>query len=781
MAKRGRPSKSKGLTIKSRETQVFIGFIFIAVGASLFFNNSLTGTIPLLIQAQFGQTTYIIGAMAVVIGLRMIGVKSYITGERFLSGLLILLIAMLPLFTAISDKGDVNLSYVEAYQAKGGGAIGAAIHRWLQGFLGRPGEIGILWATVILAMSIISGISIDQAGEILTTLFGFIGKFFMSIFGAMKRSPSAIKSNESKDQLEIINKKTSNKKDKGMLQNESTLLEMELEAENAMETKIPSGNVADMDLPPLDSDKGPTVKMSFGPDLAGGYKRQSSEDKSKEDTKVSSLEQEFIEKYSPKYKEWKEIPTSLLTAPEEDNFNPEDLKEKSKLIEKTLASFKIQARVAKVFVGPSVVQYALNLAVGTKVSKVKSLARDIGLALAASSDTLRIETIAGTSLVGIEVARKKGKIVRSRELMESSEMSRSSKRIPIALGADIRNDLVAIDLANMPHLLIAGATGTGKSAAINTILIGLLMKFTPDELRLILVDPKMVELEPYNAMPYLLTPVITDMDKVVHALDWALAEMKSRLSLFRETKVRKLDEFNAKSSYKLPLIVIVVDEMADLMMRKKGDVEPKIVRLAQLARATGIHLILATQRPSVGVITGIIKANIPARIALAVTSGVDSRVIIDKQGAETLIGKGDMLVKTPDNAKIRRVQGAFTDTDEVQKVTEHIRKAAKRIDPIEDWYLKSFEEFTEGLASEGEPGNISTKDLSEPQFRQAVNIVIQQKKGSASTLQRSLRVGFNKAARYIDLMEQIGVVGPSRGSRARVVLVSSIDEVDELN
>lgn len=771
MAKRGRPSKSKELTIKSRETQVFLGFVFVAVGASLFFNNSLPGTIPLLVQSSFGQTTYILGAIAIVVGLRMVGVKAYVTSERFLTGLIMLLFAALPLLSAMTDQGDTVLSYSEAVQARGGGSIGASLHQWLQGFLGRPAEIGILWSIVLLAMSIISGLSIEQAGEILTAIFNFFGKIFGSLFQAATGKVS-----EADLKPEIVNKEALGLKKGEKKDDESR----ELDIENTLNPHIKPLDVDDVDLPVLDADKGPgkpKISISFGKDLQGN-----ADDEEEGNIKVSDLEQEFRTKYPTRFENWAFPPLSLLEPPVAGTDDKADLIEKSKKIEQTLASFNIQARVVKVFPGPSVVQYALNLATGTRLSKVKGLARDIGVALeSASADYIRIESIANTSFVGIEVPKTKGRMVRASEIIQSAEMSRKTKKIPLALGADIRNESVVIDLYSMPHVLVAGATGTGKSAAINTILVGLLMKFTPDELRLILVDPKRVEMTPYNGIPHLLTPAIDEMDNVVHALDWAITEMTKRLQLFKDNVVRNLEEFNEKSSYKLPTIIIVVDEMADLMMTKKQEVENKIVRLAQLARATGIHLILATQRPSVNVITGLIKANIPARISLAVSQGVDSRVIIDQQGAETLIGKGDMLVKTPDNAKIRRLQGAFVGTDEVNKVTKAIRDQARLLDPgQETWYLDGIENFNASTGTSGGQGDgeYGAEIKGDPLFRRAVELVIQQQKGSASTIQRFLQIGFNRAARYIDLMEKIGVVGGPNGSKPREVLVTSIDEVD---
>jgi S-DNA-T family DNA segregation ATPase FtsK/SpoIIIE len=771
MAKRGRPPKGSDITIKSRETQVFLGFIFIAVGISLFVNNSLSGAIPQMILTNFGQTTYILGAFAICFGLKLVGIKIFLTSERFLYGLLLLLAIMLPLLSFwIPEESQV----LSARQGEGGGVIGLFLHNQLYGFMGRPAELGVLIAFLLLAISILSGISITQFGEILNGVFTF---FYRNMLGA----GSYVKENMPKP--EIVNHEKLGKTEKPEIKGIKNGAEEDLDVENTLHPKIKEMDVEEMDLPEIGVDDfqkkvlnaaapEPKIKMSFGPDLQG----HKDENDDEEDDGSSDLERQFREKYAPKFPTWAFAPMDLLEKSSPDPFKEQDVYDRSKQIEQTLATFKIQARVAKIFIGPSIVQYALNLAPGTKVSKLAALSKDIGLALAANSESIRIASIAGTSLVGIEVPRKESHIVRIREVLESKEMSRDVKRIPLAIGKDIRGDIVVEDLQSMPHLLIAGATGTGKSVTMNDVLMGLIMKFTPDELRLILVDPKMVEMSLYNGLPYLLTPVITDMDKVVGALDWTIDEMTQRYKLFKEKGVRNLDEFNESSTFRLPYIVLAIDEMADLILTKKAEVETKIVRLAQLARATGIHLILATQRPTVQVITGLIKANVPARIALGVTNGVDSRVIIDNLGAEALIGKGDMLVKSPDAGKLRRVQGALLTTKEIQRVADFIKQKSKAMYPEENWYFESLDQATNEAAVAG--STVAADAMDDPLFRQAVQLCIQQGKASASTIQRFMKIGFNRAARMVDQMEQMGIVAPSSGGgKAREVLVSSMDEV----
>jgi S-DNA-T family DNA segregation ATPase FtsK/SpoIIIE len=336
------------------------------------------------------------------------------------------------------------------------------------------------------------------------------------------------------------------------------------------------------------------------------------------------------------------------------------------------------------------------------------------------------------------------------------------------MGKDVSGKMIIHDLAKLPHLLVAGATGTGKSIGINSMLLGLLMTKSPDQVRFILVDPKMVEMAPYNGIPHLLTPVITDMELVVNSLQWATEEMSKRYRLLKQAGVRKITEYNQKMGFDaMPYIIIVIDEMADLMLSTGVDVESRIVRLAQMSRAVGIHLILATQRPSVDVITGLIKANIPGRMAFAVTTAIDSRVIIDQIGAESLLGNGDMLFKSPERARPIRVQGTYTDIKDLDKIMKFIKDQVDEPDYSEE--ITSVQPTEASAKSNGHS--------DDPMFREAAEVIINAQRGSASLLQRKLKIGYNRAARLMDELENAGIVGPAEGSNPRKVLVTSVSQV----
>lgn len=470
---------------------------------------------------------------------------------------------------------------------------------------------------------------------------------------------------------------------------------------------------------------------------------------------------------------WEYPPLSLLANVSSTKADRGDLKKNASVIERTLDSFGIAARVVEVNLGPAVTQYALEIALGTKLSKITSLANDLALALAAPTGQIRIEApIPGRSLVGIEIPNRSLEFVTLKQMLQADILRGAKSKLTVALGLDVSGSPLAVNIAKMPHVLIAGTTGSGKSVLINAWICSLLFRATPDEVRLILVDPKRVELVGYNGIPHLLTPVIVDTDKILSALKWAMQEMDRRYKQFAEVGVRNIDSFNELSGFQaLPYIVIFIDELADLMAYAPVEVEDAIARLAQMARATGIHLVVATQRPSVDVITGLIKANVPARIAFNVSSMIDSRVIIDMPGAEKLLGRGDMLYIPPDQAKPSRIQGTFVSEGEVQKMVAFFKSKNAPVEYTEEVTNMPASSWKKGGAHGG-TGSDGRDDL----FEEAVRTVCQYDRASASLLQRRLSIGYARAARILDQLEQGGIVGPGEGSKPRDVLVRNADE-----
>lgn len=442
------------------------------------------------------------------------------------------------------------------------------------------------------------------------------------------------------------------------------------------------------------------------------------------------------------------------------------------IIKKTLADFGIEVEMGEVNVGPTVTQYTLRPATGVKLSQIAALQNDLALALAAHSIRMELP-IPGKPLVGLEVPNKSTAIVRLREVLQASDYTSHKSKLALALGRDVAGHAMVVDLAKMPHLLIAGATGTGKSVSINSLFISLLYRNTPQDVKFIVVDPKRVEMTPYNGIPHLLTPVITDHEKAVNALKWAVAEMDRRYKLLAEAGKRNISEYNEASKLPIPYVVILVDELADLMAVAQADVEATIVRLAQMARAVGIHLVLATQRPSVEVITGLIKANITSRIAFAVASQIDSRTILDSSGAEKLLGNGDMLYTSAEFNKPKRVQGAYIGEKEVKKVVDFFKAQAGAV-------LYNEEIVKKPKKVMGIPGfEGSDSGDSDDLLEEAKEEVMRAGKASASLLQRRLRVGYARAARLLDLLEQQGIIGPGDGAKPREVYgVSSAEKAE---
>ena len=526
--------------------------------------------------------------------------------------------------------------------------------------------------------------------------------------------------------------------------------------------------------------QGPKIKKTFRTDtkkemkVVGETQRLGSrlDKKPAEDASVreSQFEPKLVSNVPGEDKVWRCPPVGLLSDSGAGKAERGDIKGNAAVIEQTLESFGITARVVEVNLGPAVTQYAIEVALGTKLSKITALERDLALALAAPTGTIRIEApIPGRSLVGIELPNIAPEFVPIRKMLDADVMKDAQSKLVVALGLDVSGKPYVADLARMPHVLIAGQTGSGKSVCINTFLTSLLFRATPSEVKLILVDPKRVELTAYNGIPHLLTPVIVDPKMVISALNWVLKEMDKRYKLFAQAGTRNIDGYNEVSGFQaLPYIVVIVDELADIMLFSPVEVEDAITRIAQMSRATGIHMVLSTQRPSVDVITGLIKANIPCRIAFAVASQIDSRVILDGQGAEKLLGRGDMLYLPPEQAKPVRIQGAYISEKETGTLVSYLKNQG--VQP----------QYTDEVISTPKRGSTQVpgfdEDLDEL-YKEAVEVVVKYERASASLLQRRLSIGYARAARIIDQLESTGVVSPADGSKPRDVLIRDVREI----
>lgn len=481
---------------------------------------------------------------------------------------------------------------------------------------------------------------------------------------------------------------------------------------------------------------------------------------------------------------WKLPPAKLLTLSGHRDVDNAAIEQRGRVLESALADHGVQTRLIGMTAGPTVTRYELELGTGVKVAKVTSLHKDIAYAMA-SPDVRILAPIPGRQAIGVEVPNEERQVVAVGDILTSAEAKRATHPLEVAVGRDINGHSVLANLATMPHLLIAGQTGAGKSSCINSIITSVMMRSTPEQVRLILIDPKRVELTQYDRIPHLLTQVVANPKKAANALAWAVKEMERRYDLLSEVGVRDITGYNAaydrgelsealgadREFKRLPFILVVVDELSDLMMVAARDVEDAICRIAQMARAVGIHLVIATQRPSVNVITGVIKANIPARLAFAVSSSTDSKVILDQSGAERLVGKGDMLLLGPASSSPQRIQGAWVEESEVRAIVAKWREQAPQ---VEEQYVEGVAiEDSIGTGSGGSSGGSGSGD--DDLLIQAMELVVRSQLGSTSMLQRKLKVGFARAGRIMDLLEQRGVVGPSEGSKARKVLMTVED------
>lgn len=737
--------KKKPITIQSSETKILAGLIIFLAG--------LTTLISPFVQQQsplFDRITLALGYSSIAWGLLLIYLSLFLlmkkrkfvstkqaVGLFFFSACLNVLLS----FWLIEEQ----LNSPEALRAAGG-ELGKVLHLSLNNVFGSFIEIIIVLILLIISFSLITGTTLEQIRDFLED----------SVPEGEKKKDSPLLSFVKKitpvkepDDIEISSEEEEKEED-------SPKVESEEEIQRRLDSILTE------------------EKMKEEPETTPEKSRPPEENLVEKVKIPEDVDDKEPEK--PRFQNWKFPNPEILEEAEVQEQDKELYKEKAMVIEQTLKSFGIQAKVVAVAVGPTVLRFSLSISVGVKVSRIKNLSNDLALALASQTSSVRIEApIPGTSYVGVEIPNPTPNFVSAREMVTRLNKEKDNYELPLILGKDITAKTRIRDLAKIPHLLVAGATGTGKSVAINSLLTGLLMTKSPDEVKFLMIDPKMgVEMAIYNGIPHLLNPVITDPEAVINALQWAIEEMMRRYRQLKQARVKKLTEFNKKVGYlAMPYIVVVIDEMADLMLASGAEVETKIQRLAQMGRAVGIHLILATQKPTVNVITGLIKSNIPGRMAFAVATSIDSRVILDESGAETLLGNGDMLYKDQTTPKALRIQGTNTTTQDSESIIEEIKEQ------VEEEDVKYSEDLAEaiekGPATEGAGGG-SERD---PEFEKALAIVIATQKASSSFLQRKMKIGYNKAARIIDQLHAAGVIGPQKGSKPRDVLITSPDEISD--
>ena len=732
--------KKEKLTIKSSESKILFGTILFVAGLVVAISPFLASHSDL-----FSRISLFLGYSAIPWGIFLMYISLFLLlkSKKFVStrqaiGIFLFSACMSILLSFWQSPEQLNNDDI----LRGtGGEVGKLLHTSLNGVFGKVIEIIIVVIVLVIAFSLITGTTLEQIRDFLedsipepssektkepSALFSFFKKI------GIKKEGDDIKIQDSNNPIDE--------------DDTEPYIESSAETEKKIEEILHRN----------DKQK----EMDFNTE--------------KVIASVKGGEGDEEEQQAPKYTDWIFPSIDILQEKEVQQQDEKLYKEKALVIQRTLMNFGIQSKVVAIAVGPTVLRFSLSISTGTKVSKVKNLSNDLALALASQTASIRIEApIPGTSFIGIEIPNPTPNFVYTREMVKKLRQEADRYELPLILGKDITGKTTIKDLGKIPHLLVAGATGTGKSVAINSLLAGLLMTKTPDEVKFIMVDPKMgVEMGMYNGIPHLLTPVITDVALVTNALEWVIGEMMKRYTQLKQTHTKKLAEYNAKMGFTaMPYIVVVIDEMADLMLTSGIEVETKIQRLAQMGRAVGIHLILATQKPTVDVITGLIKSNIPGRMAFAVATLIDSRVILDEGGAETLLGNGDMLYKDQTTPKSLRVQGTFTSTEDTENIVNAIKSQVKE-DDIE--YSSSLTNAME--QAPGEAGK-TPSEQRDPDFAKALEVVVLTQKASASFLQRKMRIGYNKAARIIDELYEAGAIGPEEGSKPRKVLVQDVSEI----
>lgn len=738
----------------SETAQRELSIVFL-VGLALLFLLSLMGLAGMVgdylakvINQSFGAGAFLLPLLLVALGLGKWRMSHFVIGNQQIFGIAIGFLSILGLMH-LAAPANPDLALAAARMGEYGGYFGYMASVLLQNYFGLFGAMLLLVLVFLSAFPIALNMSIQE--------------IYTALINKLEGAASSASSNESSARTI--------KNQNARLDEPKSLQKQNIPVRKSDNTQTSKHENSDLVIHSFSSKKQEEKKDVFGIHAVQSKKSG----KEELDIKTPGFD---------KSKEKWQFPGLALLDDSADEMNIEEsaLHKSAQVIEDKLSQFGIDVTMNDVHIGPTVMRYTMRPAPGVKLSKITNLEKDMALALRASS--LRIEApIPGTDLVGIEIPNKTRIPVRMKELFQSKEFAHTGGALNIIMGRDVAGNPMVIDIAKTPHMLVAGNTGSGKSVFINSLLVSLLYQHSPNSLKLILIDPKHVELENYNNLPNLLTPVISDPDKAVSALKWAVAEMNRRYRLLKEQKQRSIDEYNeaVDKEDKLPYIVIVIDEMSDLMMASGKEVEALVVRLAQMARAIGIHLVLATQRPSVNVITGLIKANVPTRIAFTVASQVDSRTIIDQAGSEDLLGKGDMLFMLNGELALRRVQAPFLSTEEVNKVVYDICMN-NAIRPEEKLDLFSDDSAKEAMGNVDIPGFRPDKkggEMEDDMYEDAIKVVVQHQKASATMLQRYLSVGYARAAKLIDLLEQGGVISEAKGAKPREVYVKSLEDLQE--
>lgn len=739
--KSNKKSPNRSVVRKIRENKFDLGkfsmlMMILQVLLFVFILSSNTGILGDVLSDFFAK---IFGkfslAFPVIVFMTFFAIRrgSYRNNLRRFFLLYLIYLVTLAIFSRAFIRNELawSIQYSASQKAYGGGAVGGAVCFFLVGLIGNLGMY-IVYALSIFALIIdLSPLSYGDFFAKVKEVFGALGRYLRNLYRDLMDSFD-------KDEKEDLPRKETKRKeeDLGKIEERAT----EANKENLVEEKRKPVKNFDLD--------------SLGDALVNNYKSRQ--------VKLS----DFNENFRREFGDYNYPSIDFLEDRNEDGgVDDKEIRQRAIAIEETLDSFGIDGKVVQIDVGPTVTCYELKPQRGVKVSKIVNLSDDLALALATSGIRI-LAPIPGKSHVGIEVPNDKKEVVGLKEIFSSEKFVKSKYKIPFAMGKSISGDVVVSAIEKMPHLLVSGATGSGKSVCINTIIMSILYKHSPNDVKLLLVDPKVVELSIYNGIPHLIMPVITDPKKASSSLFWAISEMEKRYKLFEKNHVRdivgyKKAQESDDSMENLPYIVIIIDELADLMMTVGAEVEDYITRLAQKSRACGIHLIIATQRPTVDVITGTIKANIPSRISFAVTSQIDSRTILDAQGAEKLLGKGDMLYASSDSMRPVRIQGAFVSDDEVISVVRAIKEGNDT-----NYDEEAIEKVEETAANNSE----MTEDEDEL-INEAIEVIINEKTASVSMLQRKLKIGYARAGRLIDQLEQRGVVGGYEGSKPRKVLV----------